>query len=222
VSYAPPGAAISLTAVDVRGLARDERADLAAFLATLSPQQWQAPTLCAGWRVRDVVAHVISYDELNARGLLARVVQGRFRPARVNAVALAGYSTGTPEQLLTLLTDHLQPRGLPAALGGRVALVEGLIHHQDIRRALGRPRAIPAERLLPALRIALIAPDVGGLWRIRGVRLVATDVGFSEGIGPEVRGTAEALLMAVAGRHSVVDELSGPGQGRLADRIDGR
>ena len=79
----------SLPIVDVRRLARDERADFAAFLATLSPQQWQAPTLCTRWRVRDVVAHVISYDELDARGLLAHVVRGRFRPDQVNAAALA-------------------------------------------------------------------------------------------------------------------------------------
>ena len=97
------------------------------------------------------------------------------------------------------MTDHLQPRGLPATLGGRVALVETLIHHQDIRRALARPRPAPAERLLPALRVALIAPDIGGLWRIRGVRMVATDLRFSAGAGPEVRGAAEALLMAMAG-----------------------
>jgi len=63
----------SLITVDVRGLARDERADFAAFLATLSQYHWRAPTLCAGWRVPDVVAHVISYDELDARGLLAHV-----------------------------------------------------------------------------------------------------------------------------------------------------
>jgi uncharacterized protein (TIGR03083 family) len=207
--------------VDVRGLARDERADLAAFLATLSPQQWQAPTLCAQWRVRDVVAHVISYDELDARGLLAHVVRGRFRPDRVNAAALARYNTRTPEQLLGLLAGHLQPRGLPAALGGRVALVETLIHHQDIRRPLGLPRAIPPERLLPALRVALIAPDIGGFWRIRGVRLVATDLCFSAGAGPEVRGPAEALLMTIAGRRGLAGELSGPGQGKLANRIDG-
>jgi uncharacterized protein (TIGR03083 family) len=60
--------------VDVRRLARQERADLAAFLATLSPQQWQAPTLCASWRVRDVVAHVISYGDLPTRGLLAYLI----------------------------------------------------------------------------------------------------------------------------------------------------
>ena len=202
-------------------MARDERADLAAFLAMLPPQQWQAPTLCAGWRVRDVVAHVISYDDLGTRGLLALTVRGRFRLGQVNAAALARYDTHSPEQLLALLTERLQPRGVPAALGGRVGLVEGLIHHQDIRRPLGMPRAIPPERLLTALRVAVIAPDIAGLWPIRGVRLIATDLDFSFGAGPEVRGTAEALLMAIAGRRGVVGELSGPGQGRLARHIGG-
>jgi uncharacterized protein (TIGR03083 family) len=208
--------------VDLRHLARDERADLAAFLATLSPQQWQAPTLCARWRVRDVVAHVISYDQLDLRGLLGSVVQGRLLPSRVNAIALAAYDTRSPEQLLALLNDHLEPRGLPAALSGRVALIEGLIHHQDIRRALGSPRPIPSERILPALRCALIAPDIGGFWRIRGVRLIATDLDWSFGVGPEVRGAAEAVLMTIAGRRGAVGELSGPGQEKLAGHVEGR
>lgn len=83
------------------------------------------PTLCAGWRVRDVVAHVISYDDLGAPGLLACVIRGRLRPARVNALALARYRTRSPEQLLALLRDHVGPPGLHATLGGRVGLVEG-------------------------------------------------------------------------------------------------
>jgi uncharacterized protein (TIGR03083 family) len=203
----------------VRRLARQERTDLAAFLATLSPQQWQAPTLCEQWRVRDVVAHVISYDDVGPRGLLALAARGRFQITRINAAALARYQTRSPQQLLALLTEHVQPRGVPAALGGRVGLVETLIHHQDIRRALGRPRPIPAERLLPALRLAMIAPDIGGPWRIRGVRLIATDLRFSAGAGPQVRGPAEALLMAIAGRRGIVNELSGPGQAKLAGRI---
>jgi hypothetical protein len=51
----------------------------------------------------------------STRGLLAHVVRGRFRPDQVNAAAVARYDTRTPEQLLALLTDHLQPCGLPAA-----------------------------------------------------------------------------------------------------------
>jgi uncharacterized protein (TIGR03083 family) len=211
----------SLRGVDTRRLARDERADFAAFLATLPPPQWQAPTLCAGWRVRDVVAHVISYDNLNARSLLALSVRGRCRLGHINALALARYDTASPPQLLALLRDHLQPRGVPAALGSRVGLVEALIHHQDIRRALGQPRRIPPERLLPALRLALIAPDIGGLWRTRGMRLIATDLRFSAGVGPQVRGPAEALLMAIAGRRGIANELSGPAQNKLANRLGG-
>ena len=111
----------SLTAVDVRRLARDERADFAAFLATLSPQQWQAPTLCEQWRVRDVVAHVISYDDLDPRGLLALAARSRFRLGRINAAALARYATSSPQQLLALLSDHLKPGGVPAVMGGRSA-----------------------------------------------------------------------------------------------------
>jgi uncharacterized protein (TIGR03083 family) len=206
--------------VDVRRLARDERADFAAFLATLPPPQWRAPTLCAEWRVRDVVAHVISYDGLGPRELLGYAVRGRFWSSRINAIALARYQALTPEELLALLTARLEPRGLPAALGCRVALVECVIHHQDVRRALGRPRTVPPERLVTALRWAMIGPDIGGLWRTRGVRVVATDLGFAAGAGPEVRGPAEALLMTIAGRRGVARELSGPGQCKLASRID--
>lgn len=203
-------------------LARREREDLAAFLATLSPEQWAAPSLCAGWRVRDVVTHMVSYDELDGRGLVRRFAAGRFLLDRVNAVGVAEYNARSPEELLALLKAHLEPRGLTAAFGGMVALVDGMIHHQDIRRPLGLPRDIPSDRLVPALRCALVAPPIGAFWRARGLRLVATDLDWSAGRGPEVRGTAEAILMAVAGRRGVTAELSGPGQGKLANRIDRR
>ena len=108
---------------------------------------------------------------------------------------------------------------MPAALGSRVGLVETLIHHQDIRRAPPLPRAIPSERLRPALHTALIAPDIAKLWPLRGVRLVACDLRFSAGIGPEVRGPGEAVLMTIAGRQEAVSELSGPGRARLDGRL---
>ena len=64
----------------------------------------------------------------------------------------------------------------------------------------------------------MIARDIAKLWPLRGVRLVATDLRFSAGIGPRVEGSAEAILMTIAGRPGVVNELSGPGQARLAAR----
>ena len=75
--------------MDAERLMREERADFAAFLATLTPQHWQAPTLCAQWRVRDVVAHVISYDNVSVRGLFSLAAQGRFRLSRINEIGRA-------------------------------------------------------------------------------------------------------------------------------------
>jgi uncharacterized protein (TIGR03083 family) len=200
-------------------LARAERADLLAFLTGLTPQQWDAPTLCEGWRVRDVVAHMISYEGLPGRELVRRFARGRFRLAGVNAVGVAEMRDARPDALLARLAQHLEPNGLTTGFGGRVALLDAVIHQQDIRRPLGIPRTIPAERLVPALSFARFAPPIGAFWRARGLRLVATDLGWSDGRGPEVQGPGEALLMAIAGRRGVVEELTGPGRATLASRI---
>jgi uncharacterized protein (TIGR03083 family) len=205
--------------MSVMAQARAEREDLLELLEGLSPDEWREPSLCTGWTVHDVVAHVLSYDELGPRRLASRFVRGRLLVDRVNAVGLSEYAARSPAELVELLRAHLTPRGLPAGMGGAIALTDGLIHQQDIRRPLGRPRAIPADRLLPALRTAMFGPVLRGVLRARDVRLVATDLDWSFGRGPEVHGTAEALLMAVAGRRAVADELSGPGAARLTRRL---
>lgn len=206
---------------DVMDLARAERADLAELLARLSPQQWQAASLCEGWRVRDVVAHVLSYEQLDATGLARRFAAGRFLLARINAAGVSDHAGYDPEQLLELLRRSTRPRGLTALFGGRIALLDAMIHQQDIRRPLGIARDIPAERLRAALDFARIAPPIGAPWRIRGLRLVATDLDWSCGHGDEVRGAAESLLMSMAGRRGVTDELAGPGRPTLAGRAGG-
>jgi uncharacterized protein (TIGR03083 family) len=81
-------------------LAHDERADLADFLATLTPEQWDGPTLCTRWRVRDVVAHVISYDGLSTVGLVGRFLRGGLAPDRVNAVGVRDYAAAAPTSSL--------------------------------------------------------------------------------------------------------------------------
>src|ERR687893_2677696 len=127
----------------VMHLARAERADLLAFLTGLTPRQWDAPTLCAGWRVRDVVAHMISYEGLRGRELFRRLARGRFELTRTNAVGVAEMRDAGPDELLALLEQRLEPRGLTAGFGCRVALLDAMIHQQDIRRPLDAPRTIP-------------------------------------------------------------------------------
>lgn len=206
---------------NVMRLAREERADLAAFLATLTPERWQTPTLCENWRVRDVVAHLISYDDLDMRALAGRLARARMNLNRANALGVREYANHSPGDLLGRLGERLDPRGVPARFGGRIALLDALIHHQDIRRPLGQPREIPPERLRPALNFALVAPPIGAFWRARGLRLVATDMDWARGRGKLVRGPAEALLMSIAGRRGVADELTGAGQAVLAARTGG-
>ncbi|WP_323847463.1 maleylpyruvate isomerase family mycothiol-dependent enzyme [Allosaccharopolyspora coralli] len=204
---------------DTMALAAQERAELADFLAGLTPQQWRTPSLCTGWTVHDVVAHVVSYEEHGRGEVFRRLVRARLRPGQLNDVGKAEYATLESAELVEFLRAHLRPRGMTASLGGGVGLVDALIHHQDIRRPLGMPRTIPSERLLPALRIAITAPPLRGFWNARGVRLVATDLEWTRGSGPEAHGEAEALLMALAGRAGVARELTGPGASTLVRRL---
>ena len=105
-------------------------------------------------------------------------------------------------------------------------LVEVLVHGQDIRRPLGLDRDIVPERLhvlLPrCVSPASYVPGfgfTGGRRRARGLRLRATDIGWSWGTGPEVSGAAEAILMAVLGRRAALPDLAGDGVPTLASRI---
>jgi uncharacterized protein (TIGR03083 family) len=99
-----------------------------------------------------------------------------------------------------------------------VALIECLIHQQDIRRPLGMPRIVATDRLRVSLDYARISPVIGGARRTRGIRLTATDRNWSAGRGPEVRGSGEALLLAMTGRAAhLTDELDGDGVAMLGD-----
>ena len=203
-------------------MAHAERADLADFLATLTPQDWEAPSLCSKWTVKDVVAHVISYEELGALGLVKRFAKGWVVLAnQVNQVGVDEFAALSPQQLLDFLRNHLQPRGLTAGFGGMIALVDGTIHHQDIRRSLGRPRSVPADRLERVLGLVPGNPRLGAGRRIRGLRLRATDIDWAHGDGPEVTGPGEALLMAMSGRRAALADVSGPGLATLAKRLGG-
>jgi uncharacterized protein (TIGR03083 family) len=200
-------------------MARAEREDIAAFLDELSDEQWESPTLCEGWHVRDVVAHMFGYDELSAAGLVSQFAKGRLNVNRINQRMVGHVSGRSPDQLRALVRNHVEPRGLTAGFGGRIALTDNMIHHQDIRRPLGRSRRIPTERVRAAMDFARYAPTIRGAWQARGLRLIADDLDWSFGRGLEVRGSGEALLMAMAGRPDALKDLSGPGQPRLAQRL---
>ena len=208
-----------MSSTDAMQMARAEREQFVALLEGLTPAQWDSPTLCDKWRVRDVVAHVIGYDPLTRLQLLRRMAKGLVTRGGANAVGVAEYAAKSPEELTALMREYVEPQGLTSGFGGRIALTDGMIHQQDIRRPLGKPRTIDHERLRTALDFAKYAPRILGAVRARGLRLVATDVDWSHGKGPEVRGPGEALLMAIAGRRAALENLDGSGKAKLVQHI---
>jgi uncharacterized protein (TIGR03083 family) len=204
---------------DLMPLAEEERADLLALLRGLTPAQWEAQSLCTEWRVQDVATHVVSYDELSKATTVATFVRGGLRTGKVNEVALGKYKGLDPNGVIDLVARNQRPRGLPSGFKGGIALTDGTIHHQDIRRALGMPRTIPEHRLIPVLTFSLGAPTLPSRGNAKGLKLVATDVDWTAGDGPEVTGAGEALLMAVAGREQALGDLSGEGAQTLRQRV---
>ena len=121
---------------DLMPLAEEERADLLALLRELTPAQWNAQSLCTNWRVRDVATHIVSYDELSKAATVATFLRGGLRTGTVNEVALTRYRDLDTDGIIDLVARNQHPSGLPSGFKGGIALTDGTIHHQDIRRAL--------------------------------------------------------------------------------------
>jgi len=108
----------------------------------------------------------------------------------------------------------------PPARAGDGHAREVVVHGEDIRRPAGLPGAVAADAANACLEMYTSASfPVGGKKRIRGLRLVATDTGWSYGAGPQVSGPALSLLLAMTGRAPGLDELSGDGAAVLGQRL---
>ena len=207
--------------VDHRRLHDDENAEFSALLHDLDDAEWEQPSLCEGWRVRDVVGHILYGNELALWTLpwkLARFGFSSDRSGRHYSIARA--EGRTPQQLVADFDTRDPWAGTCRVFPPRLTLLDRLVHHQDIRRPLGRPRTIPEERLVAALEAT---PRLGSVFgarrRTKGLRLEATDAPWSWGDGPVVRGPGEALLLAMLGRSVALADLDGPGLPRFRSRF---
>ena len=204
-----------------REMLRAERADFRQFVATLTSEEWAAPSLCAGWTVRDVVVHVIGppkASELILRHGPGMVTHFRRQIDRANEDRRAQLADLSREQVLAA---YDAPRRVERPCVQ--ALTDKVIHHQDIRRPLGYPRAIPPERVEASLQRVIASRWVfGGRGRAKDLRVEAHDVDFAHGSGPLVCGTGEALLLALAGRLAALEDLDGDGLATLRARVRAR
>jgi uncharacterized protein (TIGR03083 family) len=193
----------------------DEEFEVSVDVArNLTDDQWNMPSLCPDWTVRDVVVHLAYHTHRS--GLKEKA--GNLH--KTTAVMVERENASARDELLRWLSSD----PAPAERKSRGTLAELVIHQQDIRRPLGLPRDYPEDALRSSLD--LCTTRSGNIFVIdrrfrlgRRLRLVATDLEWTMGKGPEVRGTAEALLMAIAGRRAVLSDLDGDGVRVIKHRL---
>ncbi|MGX2993653.1 maleylpyruvate isomerase family mycothiol-dependent enzyme [Streptomyces sp. JNUCC 64] len=193
-----------------------ERRELADLLDALTPAEWDAPSLCAGWRVREVAAHMslgfrvplprTLWELARSGGRTHRMTDRR---ARADAAAL-----GTRE-LAAALRDNAHHPWRPPVGGLAAALGHDVVHGLDITVALGRDRAVPAERLRPVLDGVTVRSGRFFGADLTGVRLVADDLDWSFGQGPELSGPARDVLLVAFGRKVPGGRLRGAARDRF-------
>ncbi|MCU7730478.1 maleylpyruvate isomerase family mycothiol-dependent enzyme [Actinoplanes sp. KI2] len=199
-----------------------ERRELAGMLGELTTEQWGAPSLCAGWRVREVVAHITMPFRMSVAqfGLEMAKARGNFdrmadRMARRDTARLSD------ARLLASLRDNVEHPWRPPGGGTAGALSHDVIHGLDISVALGLPRRPPVERIgliLGSMRdrnVRYFGTD------LTGVRLEATDLDWHLGDGEPLRGSARDLLLVICGRRIPAELLEGTQAPRYAGRSAG-
>ncbi|WP_026313509.1 maleylpyruvate isomerase family mycothiol-dependent enzyme [Actinomadura flavalba] len=197
--------------MDVRAATAAERGELASLLADLPADRWDEPTLCAGWRVREVVAHMTMPYRLSLPRVALGMVRagGRFnrfadRDARAAAVA------HSPGELAALLAANVDHPWTPPGSGPEAALAHDVIHGLDVTVALGLDRRVPPERVEVLLTDAARprALKYFGV-DLDGVELRADDLSWSSGAGAPLTGAAQDLLLALSGRRLPAGHLRG-------------
>jgi uncharacterized protein (TIGR03083 family) len=209
---------------DYDRLRLQEMASISDLAHGLSDSQWDHASLCDGWRVRDVISHMCLGYTTPMPSMLSKVARSGFNVDRASKVeSIAFGSSHSPAEILAVFdTIHRQNirKGIARIIKPREGLVDHLVHHQDIRRPLGMPRAVPEDRLRAALDVVPgLAGFVKAKQRTAGLRLVAEDLDWAHGDGPEVRGTGEAVLLVATGRRDALDEVKGEGVDTLRQRM---
>ncbi|MFG2289578.1 maleylpyruvate isomerase family mycothiol-dependent enzyme [Streptomyces sp. NPDC048595] len=205
--------------MDIKAAIAAERREIADMLAGLTDTQWDAPTLCEGWRVREVAAHMsmgfrysfpkVAAELVRAGGSINKVAD---RLARRDA---AGAST---DELVAFLRDNAHHPWKPPVGGLASALGHDVVHGLDITVALGLDRRVPEDRV--RLLLAHVTPRSARFFGadLSGVALRADDLDWSFGAGAPLSGTAQDLLLVAFGRKLPAGRLRGERQARFEAR----
>ena len=179
-----------------------ERRALADLLAGLTPAQWEAPSLCAGWRVRDVAAHVaLTPQHPGIGGMAVGAIRARGDFHRLNHDLAVDHATRPSERLVSELREFAASRRKPPVTTLPNLLFDVPVHVQDVAIAVGREHPMPLDAARAGVeRVWRMGWPFHARRRLHGRRLVATDSDWTAGEGEEVRGPTAALLLLLTGR----------------------
>ena len=190
-----------------------ERLAFADTLETLTPEQWATPSLCEGWAVKDVAAHLVVGPTTSIPEFLVAMATSRFDFNRANRKLTAKRADRSTDDVVALIREHADSRFTPPGQNWRAPLMDLFIHRLDCLVPLDLPSDRPLAPWTDILDF-LVEPGTQRLFTKRPapqVTLAATDLDWSHGTGPRVEGTAEALGLTLARRREGLGLLSGPG-----------
>jgi len=205
-------------ATDVWPTIHAERKALAADLDGLAANEWDTPSLCGGWTVRDVVAHMTATTKINGPKFFGKLIGSGFSFERVQNKGIAAERGSTPADTLARFKAQIDSTGRPPG-PVETMLGETIVHSEDARRPLGIRHSYPTDvvvQLADFFKGSNLI--IGTKKRIAGITLQATDADWRHGDGPTVEGPILDLLMAMTGRKLPLDTLSGDGVATLRSR----
>ena len=184
------------------------RTSVADLLAGLTDDQWEHPSLCDGWRVRDVGAHLSLAATARTAEVMRSVVAARGSFDRMIRDVSIARAARPYDAIVADLRGIVGSRRLAPGTLWRDPLIDALVHAQDLSRPLGLRVTSPVEAEVEAVEWAWQRrfPFFPGR-RLRGFRLVAIDADWARGSGAEVRGPAGSLLLLSTGRPAGLDDL---------------
>jgi uncharacterized protein (TIGR03083 family) len=195
-----------------------ERGELAGVLRGLTRASWDAPTLCAGWRVREVVAHVTMPFRYSSGRFVMELIRDRGRFHHMADRCARRDGSMPTSELVDAVDDNAHNPWKPPGGGFEGALVHDVIHGLDITVALDVDRKVPEDRL----RVVLGAVSRPKTLRyfgadLSGIELQADDIAWSFGSGTPVAGQAQDLALVLCGRKLPAGQL----RGELSTRFEG-
>ncbi len=203
---------------DLWTLVAAERGALADDVVNLTPAQWASRSLCSGWTVRDVVAHLTAAASTSPSAFFIQFAKAGFNFDKYANVGLSRRLGADPAATLAGFraeknSTTCPPGPKPTWLG------EIIVHGEDIRRALGIPHSYDPQAIRQVADFYKRSNTlIGAKDRISGLRLQATDQDWGTGTGPIVEGPLLSLVMAMTGRKAHLDDLTGEGLNSLRQR----